>query len=133
MLVPACRRIVGTLRAHAPFVEWPSKEWLRQTFPLVPSWDAYPNNMLGITFVAYTAAWERILDEWSAEVFTIVRPAHPFAGTGLQRCMDWSYTRGQTKQAELIGMTADNELDMNVVTNTLDMANQAAETMTKNG
>ena len=57
-------------------------------------------------------AWGRVLAEWEeAENFAVLRPANPIPLGGLSQAIGWSRRRGEAAQKELIGMTAEDELD----------------------
>jgi hypothetical protein len=110
-LVPGVRAVGELLKAHAATIEWPPIEWLAEQFPDVP-WSARSNASFGEQWTGYARSWGRVLAQWDAENFTIVRPAGPMPFAGLQRAIDWSRTRGEAKQRELIGMTAEAEVDI---------------------
>eukprot|EP01052_Picozoa_sp_SAG31_P016322 SAG31_NODE_1076_length_10037_cov_8.357818_9_plen_135_part_00 len=128
MHVPACQRLATILRRHVSVVEWPSAEWLGQKFPHV-DWSVIPTNIFDFIFRAYTAAWERILAEWNAGVFIDAQPSLASPVNGLYQCIEWSSNRGRAKQADLIGMTANSEVNMDGLINVLDIATKAASNM----
>ena len=111
VLVPGIQDVAELLKAHAATIEWPPIEWLAEQFPDVP-WYARSNGQFGEQWAGYALSWDRVLAEWDAEKFTILHPAGHMAYGGLHRAIGWSRTRGEAKQRELIGMTAEAELDM---------------------
>ena len=61
-------------------------------------------------------SWGRVLAEWEeAENFAVLRPAYPIPFGGVSQAIGWSRTRGEAAQKELIGMTAEAEVDMIVL------------------
>ena len=63
-------------------------------------------------------SWGRVLAEWEeAENFAVLRPAYPIPVDGLRQAIAWSRTRGEAAQRELIGMTAEAEVDMSFFSN----------------
>jgi hypothetical protein len=111
VLVPGVQAVAELLKAHAAVIEWPSKEWLIEQFPDAP-WSVHGNDEYGNQWNGYALSWDRVLTEWDSENFAIVRPAGPMAFAGLWSCIAWSRTRGEAKQRELIGMTAEAEINM---------------------
>ena len=111
VLLPGVQAVAELLKTHAATIEWPPKEWLAEQFPDVP-WSARSNDQFGHQWTAFALSWGRVLAEWDAEKFTTLRPAGPMPFAGLQRAIDWSRTRGEAKQRELIGMTAEAEVDI---------------------
>eukprot|EP01052_Picozoa_sp_SAG31_P049540 SAG31_NODE_10900_length_1085_cov_11.412779_3_plen_109_part_00 len=63
-------------------------------------------------WVGQTRAWEELLAEWEAGELSEVRPrgerAYPHAG--LWAINDWAIERGEARQRDLIGMTAETDL-----------------------
>ena len=109
-LVPAAQEVAHLLKAHAVVIEWPPKEWLAKQFPDLHrlSGGVATSSMFGQQWSAYALSWSRVLAAWGeAENFTVLRPAMPMPFGGLGRAMDWSRKRGEVKQQELIGMTAE--------------------------
>jgi hypothetical protein len=111
VLMPGVQAVAGLLKAHAAAIEWPPKEWLAEQFPGVP-WSSRGNASFGEQWATYAISWDRVLAEWDAEKFTILRPAGVMAFAGLIKSINWSRKRGEAKQRELIGMTAEAEVDM---------------------
>jgi hypothetical protein len=110
--VPALQHVAELLKAHSAVIEWPTKEWLEEKFPQIP-WDSAANNRFAVMWITYAMSWGRVLAEWEeAENFAVLRPAYPVPFGGLSQIIGWSRTRGEAAQQELIGMTAEAELDM---------------------
>eukprot|EP01052_Picozoa_sp_SAG31_P037438 SAG31_NODE_4834_length_2918_cov_1.628946_2_plen_108_part_00 len=89
----------------------PSLLRLKAKYPQ-ESWDVLDASIFWPTWLAYTRSWEAVLAEWDAGELGTLRPCGqtrwPFAG--LRRLNDWSITRGEARQRELVGMTAEVEL-----------------------
>ena len=60
---------------------------------------------------AYTASFERVLEEWSSGNFESVHPGEGLALGALFRMLTWSQEQAEKKQAELIGMSTVVETD----------------------
>ena len=60
---------------------------------------------------AYTASFERVLEEWSSGNFESVHPGAGLALGALYRTLTWSQELAEKKQAELIGMSTVVETD----------------------
>ena len=101
------------LKAHAAVIEWPPKEWLTEQFPKTNWAGGAGLDMFGQQWTAYSLSWNRVLAAWDeAENYTVLRPAIPMPFGGMRRAIAWSRARGEAKQQELIGMTAEAEIDM---------------------
>jgi hypothetical protein len=69
-------------------------------------------------WIAYAVSWGHVLAEWEeAENFAVLRPVTPVPVGGLREVIGWSRTRGEAAQQELIGMTAEVEVDMSFFSN----------------
>jgi hypothetical protein len=111
--VPGVQHVAELLKAHSAVIEWPTIEWLAKKFPQIP-WRGNANNLFATMWIAYAISWDRVLAEWKeAENFAVVRPTcgQPAAVAGLSQAIAWSRTRGEAAQKELIGMTAEAEVD----------------------
>eukprot|EP01052_Picozoa_sp_SAG31_P002863 SAG31_NODE_104_length_25069_cov_12.917144_2_plen_285_part_00 len=109
-LMPLLRRVVDTLREHAAYVEFPSKEWLQGQFPDM-SWRTYNNRTFLGLWYAYSLSFERVLLEWSNGNFSWIRPTIAQPSGGIARLLIQSQAHAEARQAELIGMTSVAELD----------------------
>eukprot|EP01052_Picozoa_sp_SAG31_P010364 SAG31_NODE_567_length_14028_cov_4.022328_3_plen_109_part_00 len=63
-------------------------------------------------WLAYTRMWHALVAEWDAGEVATVQPcgAMLYPIGGLRSVNDWSIKRGETRQRELIGMTAEVEV-----------------------
>ena len=73
------------------------------------AWQFLPPSLYRSGWVAYTWGWEAVLAEWDAGELGTMQPGGcrrwPMAGfRGINR---WSTERGEARQRELIGMTAE--------------------------
>eukprot|EP01052_Picozoa_sp_SAG31_P032749 SAG31_NODE_3623_length_4058_cov_5.815863_3_plen_270_part_00 len=109
-MMPLFRRVTDTLRDYAAYMEPPSKDWLEKTYP-EETWRSISNAYFVQYWYCYTSSFERILSEWSDGNFKSMRPGSGQPMGGMVRTLTWSQERAETKQAELIGMTAVAELD----------------------
>eukprot|EP01052_Picozoa_sp_SAG31_P038171 SAG31_NODE_5050_length_2775_cov_2.843423_1_plen_127_part_00 len=79
-------------------------------------WQYYEPSAFWYFWVAYSQAWEAILAEWDAGELSSVQPRGwgrwPFEG--LKSSNQWSLQRGEARQRELIGMTAEADLPVEV-------------------
>jgi hypothetical protein len=114
VLVPGLHAVAELLKTHAATIEWPTKEWLAEQFPDVP-WSVRSNSQFGDQWTAYAMSWGRVLAEWEAEKFTALHPAGSMPFGGLVHTIDWSRKRGEAKQQDLIGMTAEAEVDIAIL------------------
>jgi hypothetical protein len=113
--VPGVQHVAELLKAHSAVIEWPTKDWLAEKFPKI-AWHGVANNFFAVMWTAYTMSWGRVLAEWEeAENFAVLRPSYPIPVGGLSQAIGWSRTRGEAAQKELIGMTAEAEVDMSWV------------------
>ena len=125
-MMPLCRRLANTLQEYSAYMELPPKDWLEKTYPEI-SWRAYTNSVFVQHWYAYTLSFERILVEWSTGNFKSVRPGMAQPIGGMIRTVAWSQDRAQAKQAELIGMTAVNEIDHSLFSRVNEVATAAFE------
>lgn len=110
--VPGLQHVAELLKAYSAVIEWPTKDWLAKQFPQMP-WHTISNSFFAFMWLSYTISWHRVLAEWEeAENFAVVRPAYPIPFGGLRQAIGWSRMRGEAAQKELIGMTAEAEVDM---------------------
>ena len=62
--------------------------------------------------MGYTRSFEEVIAEWdTGELGTVLPRGHsrlPYSG--LRALNDWSIKRGETRQRELVGMTAEVEI-----------------------
>ena len=114
--VPGVQHVAELLKAHSAVIEWPTIEWLAEKFPQIFSGNVSgSNDHFAVMWVAYAMSWGHVLAEWEeAENFAVSRPAYPIPVGGLSQAIGWSRTRGEAAQQELIGMTAEDELDRSV-------------------
>ena len=118
VLVPGVQHVAELLKANSATIEWPTKEWLAEQFPEI-AWAFLRGSVFGEMWLGYARGWDRVLAEWDeAENFAVVRPTLPMPFGGLSRAMAWSRERGEAKQQELIGMTAEAEVDMGYIAST---------------
>ena len=111
-MMPLFRRVATTFQEFSAYVELPPKDWLEKMYPDM-SWRSSTNSIFIQFLYEYTVSFERILSEWSTGNFKSVRGmAQPIGA--INRTLVWSQERAQAKQAELIGMTAVNEIDHSV-------------------
>eukprot|EP01052_Picozoa_sp_SAG31_P024806 SAG31_NODE_2135_length_6364_cov_4.367438_3_plen_154_part_00 len=63
-------------------------------------------------WVSYTRSFEEVIAEWdTGELGTVLPRGHSrLALGGLRALNDWSIKRGETRQRELVGMTAEVEI-----------------------
>ena len=116
VLVPQVETAANLLTAHAATIEWPPKEWLSKQFPDL-TLSGLGRGLIGEQWIAYALLWSGVLADWDeAEKFSVVRPACPMPFAGLAQAMNWSRERGEAKQQELIGMTAEAEIDLSFLT-----------------
>jgi hypothetical protein len=102
---PAIDRVADILHAHFAAIEAPPLEWLVEKFPGHSGFDS-PNTIVD-DMIGYTRAWDRVLAEWDAgRLERLFPPNHMMPWTGLGKFNTWSKERGETKQQELIGMSA---------------------------
>jgi hypothetical protein len=116
MWVPGVQHVAELLKAHSAVIEWPTIEWLAKKFPRNFSGNVSgSNDHFAVMWVAYAMSWGHVMAEWEeAENFAVSRPAYPIPVGGLSQAIGWSRTRGEAAQQELIGMTAEDELDRSV-------------------
>jgi hypothetical protein len=84
VLLPGVQAVAELLKAHAATIEWPPIEWLAEQFPEVP-WSSRSNSSFGEQWASYALSWNRVLAEWEAKKFTILRPASCMLFAGLMR------------------------------------------------
>ena len=62
--------------------------------------------------MGYTRSFEEVIAEWdTGELGTVLPRGHTrYPYGGLQALNDWSIKRGETRQRELVGMTAEVEI-----------------------
>ena len=102
---PVLDRIAEIMQAHFAAIESPPLKWLIETFPGHGAGDTTNKFVDDIT--AYARAWDRVLAEWDAgRLDVLFPPNHMMPWTGLGKFNTWSKERGETKQQELIGMSA---------------------------
>jgi hypothetical protein len=124
--VPAVQHLADVLEAHSAVIEWPTSEWLAKQFPQVP-WHAAANFDFGLYWMACAMSWGRVLAEWDdAENFSMLRPASPMSFGGLIKAIGWSLKRGEAAQQELIGMTAEAEIDVSYLASITTTARSGA-------
>ena len=75
----------------------------------------------------YTLSFERILSEWSDGNFKSIHPGTGQSIGAISRTLVWSQERAEAKQAELIGMTAVNDVD-HILFSRLEVSTAAFET-----
>jgi hypothetical protein len=115
--VPGLQRVAELLKTNSAVIEWPTLEWFAEKYPKMP-WHTLPNNFFANFWNAYTVAWDHVLAEWEgAENFAVLRPAYSIPYGGLRQAIAWSRSRGEAAQRELIGMTAEVEIDMSFFSN----------------
>jgi hypothetical protein len=107
-------------------VELPTKDWLEKTYPEM-SWRSYTNSLFIQFLYAYTLSFERILVEWTNGNFKSIRPGMAQSIDAMVRTVAWSQERAEAKQAELIGMTAVNEIDHSLFSRVDEVATAAFE------
>ena len=78
---------------------------LHLQFPAV-SWHVLSNSFFAQMWVSYTLSFEGVLAQWEAGNFDQTRPANAMPLGGLVAAIKWSRERGESKQSELVGMTA---------------------------
>lgn len=63
-------------------------------------------------WISRTRAWKAILAEWEAgeHLNCVPRGDSSIAWAGLESLISWAINRGEARQRELIGMTAEQEL-----------------------
>eukprot|EP01052_Picozoa_sp_SAG31_P027952 SAG31_NODE_2658_length_5286_cov_2.941585_4_plen_105_part_00 len=75
-------------------------------------WEFVGSGFYHYLLLAHTQAWESVLAQWESNEHGVVHPAldgcFPFRGIFVVN--EWSITRAQTRQKELIGMTVEAEL-----------------------
>ena len=75
-------------------------------------WHLNAPSMFQEAWVGYTRSFEEVIAEWDAgELGTVLPRGHsrlPYAG--LHALNDWSIKRGEARQRELVGMTAEVEI-----------------------
>ena len=76
------------------------------------SWHLLPPSCFQEAWVGYTRSFEEVIAEWDAgELGTVLPRGHsrlPYFG--LVALNDWSIKRGEARQRELVGMTAEVEI-----------------------
>ena len=75
------------------------------------------SNVFAFMWVAYTTSFERVLAQWEEGDWHETRPAglaQPCSG--LMQTISWSEQCAERKQSELIGMTAEAEVDVGALT-----------------
>ena len=130
-MMPLFRRVATTLQEYSAYVELPPKDWLEKMYPDM-SWRSSTNSIFIQFLYEYTVSFERILSEWSTGNFKSVRPGMAQPIGGMIRTVAWSQDRAQAKQAELIGMTAVNEIDHSVFSRVDEVATAAFEIEERN-
>ena len=125
-LLPLFRRVATKLQEYSAYVELPPKDWLEKTYPEM-SWRNSTNSVFIQFSYEYTVSFERILSEWTNGNFKSIRPGVAQPIGGMFRTVAWSQERAEAKQAELIGMTAVNELDDGVFSRVDEVATAAFE------
>ena len=80
-------------------------------------WPTFANSIFAELWLAYTTSFERVLAQWEEGDWHETRPAGLAQPTsGLYQTIKWSEQCAERKQSELIGMTAEAEVDMGVLT-----------------
>eukprot|EP01052_Picozoa_sp_SAG31_P010379 SAG31_NODE_567_length_14028_cov_4.022328_18_plen_593_part_00 len=103
---PTLDRVISILHTHFPAIEVPSVEWLIETFPGHVKTDTV--NAITNATIAYARAWDRVLAQWDVGRFDMLFPPnHMMPYLGIYRVIAWSRARGEAKQQELIGMSAN--------------------------
>ena len=76
------------------------------------SWHFMPPSSYQEAWVAYTRSFEEVIAEWdTGELGTVLPRGHSrLAFGGLRALNDWSIKRGEARQRELVGMTAEVEI-----------------------
>ena len=102
---PTLDRIKDIMHAHYAAIEVPSNDWLIETFPAHSKIDN-PNNIVD-SAIAYAQAWDRVLAEWDVgRLDVLFPPSHMMPYSAMAKWTAWSRDCGETKQQELIGMSA---------------------------
>eukprot|EP01052_Picozoa_sp_SAG31_P063586 SAG31_NODE_22508_length_524_cov_0.842353_1_plen_157_part_01 len=81
---------------------------LKEKFP-VEGWHLHAPTLFREAWLGYTRAWMSVLAEWDADEFSASQPRGDaaFPLHGLESITDWGTRRGEARQRELIGMTAE--------------------------
>ena len=80
-------------------------------------WSFLSNNTFATMWLGYTSSWETVLDQWNDGNYSNIRPGSPsLPFAGFFQLIRWSEQRAEQKQAELIGMTAEAEVAMDILT-----------------
>eukprot|EP01052_Picozoa_sp_SAG31_P057293 SAG31_NODE_16875_length_692_cov_0.863406_2_plen_119_part_00 len=75
------------------------------------------NSVFAQLWLAYTASFERVLAQWEEGDWHETRPAGiAQPASGLAQTTLWSEQCAERKQSELIGMTAEAEVDVGALT-----------------
>lgn len=76
------------------------------------NWNKQPSILYRYYWFGQTRAWESMLAEWDADELEAVQPRgqNGFPYAGFSSINDWAIKRGEARQRELIGMTAEAEL-----------------------
>ena len=75
-------------------------------------WHLLPPSSFQEAFVGYTRSFEEVIAEWdTGELGTVLPRGHSrLPWSGFQALNDWSIKRGEARQRELVGMTAEVEI-----------------------
>eukprot|EP01052_Picozoa_sp_SAG31_P009623 SAG31_NODE_510_length_14725_cov_2.829482_3_plen_330_part_00 len=112
-LVPILRRVANILTTIASKIELPPTDWLQGKFPILP-WRTLPNYQFLGQWIAVTNAFEAIVTQWEDGAFDVVSPIFVLPLNGLILTVDWSRARGESIRRELIGMTAESQVNHQV-------------------
>ena len=130
-LLAGMLRVVKLLDAHAAVVELPPTSWLKAKFP-EELWNVNPGQLYRWFWRARTQAWEALVAEWDGGDFGAVSPPGNFLPFhGLIAINDWAIARGEERQRELIGMTAQAEVPVEAYGDRLSGRVQAAAPTTE--
>eukprot|EP01052_Picozoa_sp_SAG31_P041046 SAG31_NODE_6113_length_2165_cov_8.036302_2_plen_189_part_00 len=110
-ILPVMQQVRKLLESHAAVVELPPAQWLEAKFPH-EYWKLVTAEMFCHFWIARASSWQAVIREWDSSDFGTVVPRgndwFPFGG--LHGVIDWATNRSQSRQRELIGMTAATEV-----------------------
>eukprot|EP01052_Picozoa_sp_SAG31_P025538 SAG31_NODE_2242_length_6109_cov_18.408819_8_plen_248_part_00 len=103
---PCLDRITSILHANFAAIELPPLEWLVENFPGHGS----VNNIVTDT-IAYKIGWDSVLAQWDAQgkLDALFPPHHMMPYLAMRKLLTWSRERGESKQEQLIGMSASHK------------------------
>eukprot|EP01052_Picozoa_sp_SAG31_P027916 SAG31_NODE_2651_length_5296_cov_2.101770_7_plen_335_part_00 len=111
VLLPQLRRVANILARASCKIELPPMSWLQDKFKILP-WYSLSNSFFLREWIGYTDAFENVVVGWQEGDFAQICPDFGVPILGLMATINWAETRGESLRRELIGMTAQAEVDL---------------------